>query len=179
MSEREQGPSIQKIAGFVKLKRDGILHLCSETKPTDNCRIRLLGRKVSIIMDEEAVKLRIHSGVPIVDVLGDWAPAMADSVAEMIRTLTDAGHFEIVLNIQRATIGGITAMGSLTRMAQGLRSHCGHMDVVGTADQINELVRAQTKRLFRLAVSEEMAIGRIKRTPVLSTGERCTARPIA
>ena len=127
---------------------------------------------------QDGVRLRIHSGVPIVDVLGDWAPGVADAVHDMIRSLTETGHFDIVLNIQRATVGGISGLGSLSRLAEGVRSHCGHIDVVGTVDQVSELVKQQTERMFRLALTEETAIGRIKRMPILSTGERFTARPI-
>ena len=127
---------------------------------------------------QDGVRLRIHSGVPIVDVLGDWAPSVADAVHDLIRSLTETGHFDIVLNIQRVTVGGIAGLGTLTRLAEGVRSHCGHIDVVGTVDQVSELVKQQTDWMFRLAISEETAIGRIKRMPILSSGERFTARPI-
>lgn len=127
---------------------------------------------------QDGVRLRIHSGVPIVDVLGDWAPGVADAVYEMVCSLTETGHFDIVLNIQRATVSANAGLGSLSRLAEGVRSHCGHIDVVGTVDQVGELVKQQAERMFRLALSEETAIGRIKRMPILSSGEGFTARPI-
>src|SRR5437764_1071111 len=64
---------------------------------------------------QNAVSLRIHSGVPIVDVLGEWAPGVAESVNDMIRSLTASGHFDIVLNIQSATMSGIASLSPLTR----------------------------------------------------------------
>jgi len=127
---------------------------------------------------EEMIQLRVNSGVPIVDVLGEWEAAVLGALTEMVNTLMDAGHYEIVVNVQRATTSGIAGLHSLARAAQAVRLHCGHIDVVGTAEQVDHLLRQQAEKLFRLATSEEVAIGRIKRTPVLSAGSRCTARPI-
>src|SRR5687767_7412936 len=42
-----------------------------------------------------AVSLRVMSGVPVVEVLGDWAPSVMDSLTNMIGTLAEAGHNEI------------------------------------------------------------------------------------
>jgi anti-sigma B factor antagonist len=122
------------------------------------------------------VCLRIHSGVPIVDVLGEWSAATAGALADMIGALANAGHFEIVINVQRAALDGASALRVLARMAQTVRSHCGHLDLVGTAEQIEDLLRQTTGAGFRLFRSEETAIGHIKRTPVLATGPRFTAR---
>ena len=125
---------------------------------------------------EQTVKLRIHSGVPIVDVFGEWLPAVTDAVSDMVRNLTESGHYDIVLNVQRAAISGAAPFASLARLAQSVRSHCGYIDVVGTRDQINELIRSSVEKAFRLSVCEETAIGRIKKMPVLSAGEGCAAR---
>jgi len=121
--------------------------------------------------------LRLHSGVPIVDVQGSWEPALTDALSEMIFALSSAGHFDIVVNVQRAALEGISALRSLTRSANAVRSHCGHLDIVGTAEQLEALISERVGGLFRLASSEEGAIGRIKRIPILSTGVRVTARP--
>jgi len=123
------------------------------------------------------IRLRLHSGVPIVDMLGDWKPAATEALRDMIETLLRAGHYEIIVNIQRATLDGISALQSLSQLAQKVRSHCGHIDIVGTAAQLQALLRQQAEGLFRLAVSEESALGRIKRIPVLTAGPGCTARP--
>jgi hypothetical protein len=127
----------------------------------------------------DALKLRLHSGVPIVEVLGSWEPAVTEALSEMIGALASAGHYDIVVNVQRAALDGISALQSLSRTVQAVRSHCGHLDVVGTVEQIDELIRQQMVSLFRLAPTEECAIGRIKRIPVLTTGLRCTARPLS
>jgi hypothetical protein len=125
---------------------------------------------------DNVVRLRLHSGVPIVDVLGEWAPHLTDSLTEMISSLIVAGHFEIVLNVKR-TLGGVQAIMALGRNVQAVRKHCGHIDLVVSAEQRDELVRQQAQRVFRLATTEETAIARIKRVPVLSIGHLCTAKP--
>ena len=123
-----------------------------------------------------ALNLRLHSGVPVVDVHGSWEPALSEALSEMIRTLTDAGHLDIVVNVQRAALEGILALRARSRSAQAVRSHCGHLDIVGTVEQIDILIFDRMEKLFRLASSEEGAIGRIKRFPVLSKGVRFTTR---
>jgi hypothetical protein len=116
------------------------------------------------------LNLRLNSGVPVVDVVGEWGPAVTDALSEMLGALASAGHFEIVVNVQRAALEGVSALRSLSLTAQSIRSHCGHVDIVGTVEQIEELVRQQVEGLFRLARTEESAIGRIKRIPVVTTG---------
>ena len=122
------------------------------------------------------LSLRLNSGVPVVDVVGEWGPAVTDALSEMIGALASAGHYEIVVNVQRAALDGISALRSLSRTAQSIREHCGHLDVVGTVEQIEELVRQKVEGLFRLARTEESAIGRIKRIPVVTTGSRAIFR---
>lgn len=123
------------------------------------------------------IGLRLHSGVPVVDLRGDWKPTATEALGKMIEALSQAGHFEIIVNIQRAAMEGTFALQSLSQLARNIRAHCGHIDIVGTAAQVQELLRQQTEELFRLAESEEVALGRIKRMPVLTAGLRCTARP--
>ena len=96
----------------------------------------------------------------------------------MLSSLQRAGHFEIVLNVQRTAAGGLVGLGSLVGEAQAFRSRHGHLDIVGTVEQIEELVRGGLAGFFRLAASEEVALSRIKRTPVLASGLRITARPL-
>jgi hypothetical protein len=124
----------------------------------------------------KTLNLRLHSGVPVVDVCGAWEPGLLEALSEMIGRLTEAGHFEIVINVQRAALEGILSLRGLTNPAQALRSRCGHLDIVGTVEQLDALLMEPVERLFRVALSEEGAIGRIKRVPVLSKGVRMTTR---
>lgn len=130
------------------------------------------------------VQLRLHSGIPVVEVQGDWEPSTTDALSEMIRTLSNAGHYDIVVNVQKAalkSLNGIAALRSLAEAALTIRSHCGHLDFVGTVEQIDLMIQQQVEQLFRPASSEESAIGRIKRVPMLTimaAGVLCTARPL-
>src|SRR6185503_11375748 len=106
-------------------------------------------------------------------------PNVTDALSEMIRMLTENGHYDIVVNVQKAALTGIVALSSLSYAAQSVRMHCGHIDVVGTRDQVSELIHCKVERGFRYSVSEETAIGRIKRIPILAAAKGCTARPVA
>jgi len=100
------------------------------------------------------LSLRLHSGVPIVDVLGSWDQSLTDALADMVGALASAGHYDIVVNVQRAALEGISALWSLTRAVEAVQSHCGHVDIVGTVDQIDRLLSERVQKLFRFAASE-------------------------
>lgn len=127
---------------------------------------------------QDELTLRLRSGVPVVEVGGEWNVPLTEALATMLASLQQAGHFDIVLNVQRTALGGIAGLKSLAGQAQAFRSHHGHLDIVGTVEQIEELVRSGVASLFRLAHSEEVALSRIKRTPVFDSGPRYTARPL-
>ena len=127
---------------------------------------------------QDKVSLRLNSGIPVVEVDGEWSALLAESISTMLGFLKRAGHFEIVLNVQRAALGGIGGLRSLAGEAQAFRSHHGHLDIVGTVEQLDELMQDGLASMFRLAPSEEVALRRIKRIPVLASGPRFTARPL-
>jgi anti-anti-sigma regulatory factor len=123
------------------------------------------------------VRLRLHSGIPVVDVRGAWDSRVAEALDEMIHALLNAGHYEIVVNIQRATLEGLSVLCSLAQLAKAIRAHYGHINIVGNVEQIEELLRHKSDKLFRLAISEASAIGRIKRIPIWTSGPSSPARP--
>jgi hypothetical protein len=130
---------------------------------------------------KDELTLRLHSGIPVVEIGGEWSATLSEAVASMLASLQHAGHFDIVLNVQRSIVGsldGMAGLRSLAGQAQAFRSHHGHLDIVGTVEQIEELVRNGLASLFRLAPSEEVALSRIKRTPVLASGPRFTAHTL-
>jgi len=100
-----------------------------------------------------------------------------DSLTRLVGALAEAGHYEIVVNVKRAELTGIDALGSLASVVRLVRSHCGHVDIVGTSEQLRALVGNHGERSFRLSGSVETAIGRIKRTPILDSGDWTTAKP--
>ncbi len=122
------------------------------------------------------VGLRLHSGVPVVEVQGEWGPAATETLYEMIRALTSAGHFDIIVNLQRAASDWLSTLTSISPLAQTVRSHHGHIEIVGTAEQVAKIPSQHRNGLFRLATSETGALSHIKRVPVYSSGPNCTAR---
>ncbi|HSV73856.1 MAG TPA: hypothetical protein VLH79_08870 [Chthonomonadales bacterium] len=123
------------------------------------------------------IQLRLASGVPVVEVQGLWEPSSAGQLVEMIGALASAGHFEIIVNLQRAATRGAAVLQSLWSVADAVRSRHGHIDIVGTADQVEHLAARAADDRFRLYTSEASALRRIKRVPVYIPGPTVTARP--
>jgi ABC-type transporter Mla MlaB component len=121
------------------------------------------------------IDLRLHSGIPVLDVWGDWASALSDKLSETIGQLARAGHYEIIVNMQRAAKVGAATLSALTPMARLVRAHHGHVEIVATAEQLSSMAGAEVARHFRMATSEASAIGRIKGQPVRSESPSLTA----
>lgn len=121
------------------------------------------------------IDLRLHSGIPVLDVCGEWAASLGDKLSEAIGQLARAGHYEIVVNMQRAAKVGAAALSALTPMARVVRSHHGHVEIVATAEQLSSMAGEEVARHFRMATSEASAIGRIKGQSIRSPGTSVTA----
>src|SRR5260221_19621 len=123
--------------------------------------------------------LHLHSGIPVVDLEGEWDDTTDGLLAETVKNLTSAGHYEIIVNVTRASRLQLLERGwldGLERLAASIRAHCGHLDVVGTVEQIEARFRRQAQSLARWATSEEQAICRITGVPVTTSGRKVTAR---
>ena len=126
-------------------------------------------------MMERPVGLRLSSGVPVVDVRGEWDSACAQALEEALRRLAQAGHYEIIVNVTQSARGALHDCAPLlTQWAQTLRERCGSLDVVGTRDQLEGRLAWQAP--LRPVTSEESAICRIKRLPMAVSGPGCNAR---
>lgn len=122
------------------------------------------------------VRLRVQSGVPVIEVEGAWVPTTSNALADMIQALTNAGHYQIIVNIQRAALEGMVALQALAPLAKMVRAHFGRIDVVGTVEQVEEMARLQEKGSLQFSTSEISALSHIKRTPVRTPGPDTTAR---
>jgi anti-anti-sigma factor len=122
------------------------------------------------------IGLEVNSGIPVVVVCGEWAAGTAAALADLIGDLADAGHYEIVLNVQRVAVAGAGVVGLLRALADSMRAHHGHLDIVGTAEQVRTMLDQAGQERFRLSTSEARAISRIKRWPVYAADQRTTAR---
>ena len=123
--------------------------------------------------------LHLHSNIPVVEVEGEWDETTGKSVAEVVQRLVRAGHLEIVVNLTHVTRClqiDCHWVEALERMADAIRAHCGRLDVVGTVDQVQQVVRKQAQSRLFWATSEEEAIGHIKGLPIVRSGPILTMR---
>lgn len=111
------------------------------------------------------VDVSILSGVPVIDVTGVWIPALARKLQKTLQTLARAGHYELVIQLQRAAIEGANSLQSLVPMAQMLRAKHGHLYVVATTEQLVTLSQQADNGQIRFSSSETAAIRWIKRIP--------------
>lgn len=128
---------------------------------------------------EIQLALYLYSGIPIVNLQGEWNAATERVLAETVSALAQAGHFEIVVDLTHATRLPLPERHWLERLEQlaaSVHAHCGRLDIVGTVEQMEACLRRQAQSLLRWATSEEEAICRIKGIPVMSIGPKLTMR---
>src|SRR5690348_3029090 len=104
-----------------------------------------------------SVGIYVHSGIPVIALVGEWDDAAERLLTETVRRLERAGHFEIIVDLKRATRMPPPERGrleGLENLARSIRAHCGHLDIVGTAEQIRACMRERTRSLLRWAASE-------------------------
>jgi hypothetical protein len=126
-----------------------------------------------------SVGIYVHSGIPVIALVGEWDEAAERLLAETVRRLERAGHLQIIVDLKQVTRIPLPERGRLDileSLAQSIRAHCGRLDVVGTAEQIESCVRERTRSLLRWAVSEEEAICRLKGVPRAVSGLKVSAR---
>jgi hypothetical protein len=110
------------------------------------------------------IRIRNCGGVPVVEIVGELNRAALQTVESTIATLASAGHYHIVLNIQRAVAANLKVVETLKDSAERVIKHYGAIDVVAEAGQLRQLLSFDGfARLFRFCTSETEALGRIKR----------------
>ncbi len=132
-----------------------------------------------MVSARNGLALHLHSGIPVVNVEGEWDETTNGLLTETIRQLACTGHFEIIVNLSHATRMPVLERGwleALDRLAETIRARCGHLDVVATVEQMESGLRRRAQSLLRWATSEEQAICRILGLPVTTPGCRVTAR---
>lgn len=110
------------------------------------------------------IRLRNAEGVPILHLTGEVTKSALRAVKTTLDHLASAGHYNIVLNIERAHLANIRFLNGLGGAVRNIRSHYGAVDLIVSADALKQLsIAGQIARLFRLCASESQAILRIKR----------------
>lgn len=114
-------------------------------------------------MDYE-IKLKNAAGVPILQIGGTITKAALNAVKITLDRLASAGHYNIIINIEKVQSSNWDFLSSLTGSIDKIREHYGSVDLVAGQEKIQQLLGMDTiSRMFRLAKSEGQAILRIKR----------------
>lgn len=128
------------------------------------------------------INLRNCSGVPVLEFIGELNKAGLAALERALSGLANAGHYHVVLNVQKAIAANSKALVYLSRTAKSIRSHYGSVDLVAEKRQAQELLsNSGLAGLFRFCASEAQALCRIKRLqrspdPPSANGNGTTAR---
>lgn len=109
------------------------------------------------------IRLKNAEGVPILELGGNITKTALKAVKFTLDRLSNAGHYNVVLNIEKAQATNWRFLMGLAGAVRNIRQHYGVVDLVATQERIQQLLRiGQVGRLFRLSESEGQAISRIK-----------------
>ncbi len=110
------------------------------------------------------IRLRNAEGVPVVRLGGYITKSALKAIGLCLDRLASAGHYHVVLNIEKAHSANWRFLTGLAGTIRGIRRHYGSVDLVAGQERIQELLQTgRIKELFRLQPSEGQAISRIKR----------------
>lgn len=116
--------------------------------------------------DSFEIRLANAEGVPVVRIAGSITRTAVRAIQSTLRMLSGAGHYDIVLNIERVDPANWDFLGQLADAVAEIHSHYGAVNLVAAADAVRKLPgAARLCALFRVCGSECAAISRIKRLP--------------
>jgi anti-anti-sigma regulatory factor len=116
--------------------------------------------------DDDSFEMRLKNaeGVPVLRLGGNITMTALRAVKFTLEKLASAGHFNVVVNIERAHAANWRFLNGLADAARKFREHHGAVDLVATQERIQHLLHTdQIAQLFRLSRSEGQAISRIKK----------------
>ena len=109
------------------------------------------------------IRLRNAGGVPILHIGGAITKTALKAVKFTLDSLASAGHYNVVVNIEKAQAANWRFLTGLAGAVRNIREHYGAVDLVATQEHLQQLMRLdRVARLFRLSASEGQAISRIK-----------------
>jgi hypothetical protein len=114
-----------------------------------------------------------------VNIIGRWNEATDRVLKDTVAKLRGAGHYEIIVNLASAT--GLPVperrwLEGMESLATSIRARCGRLDIVGTVEQVHEILRRQAQSCLRWATSEEEAVCQLKGIPRATHSEVVTAQ---
>ncbi|OFX18133.1 MAG: hypothetical protein A2Z18_04235 [Armatimonadetes bacterium RBG_16_58_9] len=112
------------------------------------------------------IRLRNADGIPVLQLCGTVTKAALKSLRSNLDRLSRAGHYHIVINIERANASNWRLLSSLAGTIRDIHAHYGSVDLVAGRDLAAQLAALGGKaNLFRLFETESQAISRIKGLP--------------
>ena len=119
---------------------------------------------ISMSNNSFEIRLKNAEGVPILQLGGNVTKTALTAVKSTMDRLASAGHYNIVLNLERADVTSWDFLSELTESIQRIKDHYGAVDLVATQDRIQQILRIeQVADLFRFCRSESQAIAHIKK----------------
>ncbi|MGC8861168.1 MAG: STAS domain-containing protein [Armatimonadota bacterium] len=116
--------------------------------------------------DSFEMRLKNAEGIPVLCLGGKVSATSLRAVRFTLEKLASAGHYNVVLNLEKAQAANWSFLTGLADAVRKFREHHGAVDIVATQERIQSLLRVeQVAKLFRLSRSEGQAISRIKRLP--------------
>jgi anti-sigma B factor antagonist len=117
-------------------------------------------------MTDKSFELHLANaaGVPVLRVGGALSKHALNAVRFTMDRLATAGHYHIVLNIEKAQSSSLDFLAGLSDAVANIKKHYGAVDLVATQERIQQILGIdRVAKLFRLSNSESQAIRRIKR----------------
>ncbi len=108
------------------------------------------------------LEIRNLSGVPVLDIIGEINGMTIRAIEDTASRLVQAGHYHLVLNIQKAAKANASALRSLARLAHEVKKHYGGVTLVGGMEHAGQRLSGELRRLFRFCTSEADALSKIK-----------------
>ncbi len=113
--------------------------------------------------DSFEMRLKNAEGVPILLLGGTITANALKAVKFTLEKLASAGHYHVVVNIEKAQAANWRFLTGLSDAVRKFREHYGAIDLVATREAVQNLLHTdQIPQLFRLSDSEGKAISMIK-----------------
>lgn len=115
-------------------------------------------------------QLHLNSGIPVVNLEGEWDETLGRNLTEVVSRLTVAGHFEIVVDLSRIQFLSFNES-RWTETLEHLTSLCTRkvkLDIVATKELIENILKRNVASRLQWATSVEEAIGQLKGLPIFS-----------
>ncbi len=116
-------------------------------------------------MSEGSLKLHLYSGIPVLALEGEWSEQLQTALRDMIHELTQAAHFEVIVNLSSAYHLPLAETGwwrEIEQLGSLLRSHYGRLNLVVTRETMRSAAWRHISPCCGWAFTEEQAVCYIK-----------------